>query len=449
MNRILYLIILFIAVALALLFSPVAPVEKVAASQCINPYAGQWDSDGNPSLVVSMIIQPTCGGPSGIGIGGDPNIRGPVAQPMFHTVALCGSGRCDWGWSTGRYESVGFSDTRYWTNGQTNQTIRLLDNGKLRVTTVVQTANGQRQEFSDTLRKTADRARATTRPVQYTVGVAYRVLWETEDNGSGGNEFRPKITVTRGGYLEHRGWQATTMLTPQVATADVILRLMEEDDTGPFAHDDHFDLEPADGEKDLRLRVDLESGLIYRVREWEIVEVVGRAGVPFQSRGYESDDQAQIEVLVNVSPGRPSLTLPAPPPPPAPSAPAAPAAPAGAFQLVDAETNQPALGMSGSAVVDLRALPTKHLNVRVDFPSPAVESVVFLLDGQPFCINGRCVENSPPYYMAGDVNGDPYDNWDWSTLVGTHTLTAIPCEKDGGQPPCGPPQTLTVTVVNR
>lgn len=447
MYRILYLIILLFVAALVLLFSPVAPIEEVAASQCIDPYTGQWDSDGNPSLVAAMYIQPLCGGPIGRGIGGDENLRGPVTQPMFHTVALCGSGRCDWGWSTGRYESAGFSDSRHWANGRTDQTIRLLDDGRLRVTTVVQLANGERREFSDTLRKTDGRARTTTRPVQYTVGVAYRVLWETDDNGSGGNEFRPRIIITRGGYLDQRGWQATTKTEPAVASVDVILRLMEEDTSGFISHDDHFDLEPAEGEKDLRLRVDLESGLVYRVRDWEIVEVVGRVGAPFQSEGRQGDDRARIEVLVATSPGRASLTLPAPAA--APAAPAAPAAAGVAFRLDNAETNQPALAMSGGAVVDLRTLPTQHLNVRVDFASPAVESVVFLLDGRPFCANGRCVENSPPYYMAGDVNGDPYDNWDWTTLLGTHTITAIPCEKDNGEPPCGAPQTVTFTVINR
>ena len=91
----------------------VAHIEEVATSQCIDPYAGQWDSDGAPSLVAAMIIQPLCGGSSGRGIGGHEDLRGPATQPIFYTATLCGSGHCDWGWSTGRYASAGFSDSRH------------------------------------------------------------------------------------------------------------------------------------------------------------------------------------------------------------------------------------------------------------------------------------------------------------------------------------------------
>lgn len=109
----------------------------------------------------------------------------------------------------------------------------------------------------------------------------------------------------------------------------------------------------------------------------------------------------------------------------------------------------------GGAIRALRAEDTINLsdlgrdtfNVLADVDSAAVESVIFLLDGAPFCPRGNCVENVAPYYMGGDQGGNPYDDWDWSALLGTHTLTAIPCSGDGGTGDCFVPVEVRLTIV--
>ena len=81
-----------------------------------------------------------------------------------------------------------------------------------------------------------------------------------------------------------------------------------------------------------------------------------------------------------------------------------------------------------------------------DVDSTTVESVMFLLDGEPFCPRGNCVENTAPYYMGGDQGGDAYDDWDWSQMLGSHTLTAIACTGDSGTGSCFPPVEVRLTV---
>lgn len=77
----------------------------------------------------------------------------------------------------------------------------------------------------------------------------------------------------------------------------------------------------------------------------------------------------------------------------------------------------------------------------------SVGSVVFLLDGNPFCPHKRCVENTPPYIMGGDQGGTPYGDWDWATLTtGLHTLSAYACDRANGEPPCSELLNVQVTV---
>ena len=109
----------------------------------------------------------------------------------------------------------------------------------------------------------------------------------------------------------------------------------------------------------------------------------------------------------------------------------------------------------GGAIRALRVEDTINLsdigrdtfNVLADVDSSRVESVIFLLDGAPFCPRGNCVENVAPYFMGGDQGGNPYDDWDWSELLGTHTLTAIPCTGDGGTGDCFAPVEVRLTIV--
>jgi hypothetical protein len=47
--------------------------------------------------------------------------------------------------------------------------------------------------------------------------------------------------------------------------------------------------------------------------------------------------------------------------------------------------------------------------------------------------------------MAGNGGRDYYD-WNWTSLIGSHTIEAIPCAQDNGQGECGPPLIISFTV---
>ena len=82
----------------------------------------------------------------------------------------------------------------------------------------------------------------------------------------------------------------------------------------------------------------------------------------------------------------------------------------------------------------------RYLDVVAEVNSASVGSVFFLLDGDPFCLHGPCVENAAPYVMGGDQGGNPYGDWDWSALAGgQHTITAVACTHAGGKGECAPP----------
>lgn len=89
----------------------------------------------------------------------------------------------------------------------------------------------------------------------------------------------------------------------------------------------------------------------------------------------------------------------------------------------------------------------RYLNIQAVAES-GIESVLFYLDGQAFCLNDRCLENGAPYAMAGDINGDYQENWDWQGMLGKHTITAVACTQDGGRGVCGAPMVVTITVTN-
>ena len=123
-----------------------------------------------------------------------------------------------------------------------------------------------------------------------------------------------------------------------------------------------------------------------------------------------------------------------------------PDAPTTALLLIDPDDGGTIRALRAEDTIDLNELDRDTFNVLADVDSAAVESVIFLLDGAPFCPRGNCVENVAPYYMGGDQGGNPYDDWDWSELLGTHTLTAIPCSGDGGTGDCFPPVEVRLTI---
>lgn len=115
--------------------------------------------------------------------------------------------------------------------------------------------------------------------------------------------------------------------------------------------------------------------------------------------------------------------------------------------LIDAARDTTLSALESGNVIRLSDLPTRKLDVEAIAPGTATESVLFYLDGQLFCANHRCLENGFPYAMAGDLNqGDHYDNWDWSNMLGSHTISAVGCDQDNGLGTCGAPLTVQFTV---
>jgi hypothetical protein len=115
--------------------------------------------------------------------------------------------------------------------------------------------------------------------------------------------------------------------------------------------------------------------------------------------------------------------------------------------LIDAARDVPIADLVDGSVIRLGDLPTTRLDVEAIVPGVYTESVIFYLDGQIFCANGRCLENGFPYAMAGNLGqNDHYDNWDWLNMLGLHTISAVGCDQDNGLGDCGAPLTVQFTV---
>ena len=92
------------------------------------------------------------------------------------------------------------------------------------------------------------------------------------------------------------------------------------------------------------------------------------------------------------------------------------------FTLINADTDLPIASfdpLTSGSTLNLATLPTRNLNVRANVNTTSVGSVRFALDANA---NFR-TENTAPYALAGDSNGDFSP---WTPTVGTHTLTATP-----------------------
>lgn len=92
--------------------------------------------------------------------------------------------------------------------------------------------------------------------------------------------------------------------------------------------------------------------------------------------------------------------------------------------------------LSDGATVDLSRWG-RYLDVVAEVNTPAVGSVIFMLDGRPFCSHERCLENIAPYTMNGDIGDVPYGDWDWASLAGgEHTIAAQACTHANGEGEC-------------
>jgi hypothetical protein len=118
--------------------------------------------------------------------------------------------------------------------------------------------------------------------------------------------------------------------------------------------------------------------------------------------------------------------------------------PISGLRLINATTDRAVGELADGDTISLRNGSNFNIEAIVDEP---VGSVIFLLDGRRFCLNDstRCVENGEPFAMAGN-GGRDYYNWNWTTLIGQHTIEAIPCSQDNGEGECASSYTVTFTV---
>lgn len=111
------------------------------------------------------------------------------------------------------------------------------------------------------------------------------------------------------------------------------------------------------------------------------------------------------------------------------------------FTLIDADTDAPIAAFDpllDGATLELTTLPA-NLNIRANTDPATVGSVVFGFDGDA----SYRTENSPPYAVGGDSNGD-YNPW--SPGSGPHTLSATAYSGSNGSGTAGPTLTVNFTV---
>lgn len=104
--------------------------------------------------------------------------------------------------------------------------------------------------------------------------------------------------------------------------------------------------------------------------------------------------------------------------------------------LVNAATDTDIATLTNGYNVDLGTYPS--ISIRAN-PVGAVESVVFSVDASPVQ-----TENLVPYCIAGDNSGD-YNAW--SAPSGTHTISAVPYDQDGGSGSSGGSVSLSINFV--
>lgn len=144
----------------------------------------------------------------------------------------------------------------------------------------------------------------------------------------------------------------------------------------------------------------------------------------------------------------PNLSTPTPPPPTStPTLPSPPVYEQPIERLVLFDPNgRYSNTLRNGDTIDLGQIGTSLLDIRVEADSSA-SSILFLLDGTNLNLNGRNLENVPPFIVGGDVNGQPYGNWDWASLAGgTHTISVWACSRPGGEGDCAPPINVSFHV---
>jgi hypothetical protein len=109
------------------------------------------------------------------------------------------------------------------------------------------------------------------------------------------------------------------------------------------------------------------------------------------------------------------------------------------LSLINADTDQPILTITGGVSINLADLPTRNLNIQALTSPSLVGSVRFALDANS---NFR-TETAAPYALAGDDTGN-YRSW--TPGIGSHTITATPYTGTSGTGTVGIPLKMIFTV---
>ena len=112
------------------------------------------------------------------------------------------------------------------------------------------------------------------------------------------------------------------------------------------------------------------------------------------------------------------------------------------FTLVNADDNADILALTNGAVLNLAALPTRHLNVRANANPATTGSVVFALSGAAARTH---TENVAPYALFSDDNGAYVP---WTPPVGSYALRATPYAGPAGTGAAGAALAINFTVTD-
>ncbi|TGE14053.1 InlB B-repeat-containing protein [Hymenobacter elongatus] len=113
------------------------------------------------------------------------------------------------------------------------------------------------------------------------------------------------------------------------------------------------------------------------------------------------------------------------------------------FTLVNADTDQDIQDITSGAMLDLAALPTQNLNIRVNTSPAVVGSVAVVLTGTQEQVR---TESMAPYALFSDANGN-YNGWIPTT--GSYTITATPYAEAGAVGDAGKALTVSFNVLGQ
>ncbi|RDC63397.1 Ig-like domain-containing protein [Adhaeribacter pallidiroseus] len=112
------------------------------------------------------------------------------------------------------------------------------------------------------------------------------------------------------------------------------------------------------------------------------------------------------------------------------------------FTLINADSDTDIQVITSGSTINLDALPTKNLNIRVNTSPAVVGSVVMSLTGKQ---TKSITETGAPYALFGDVGGNYHP---WIPAAGAYTLKATPYSSSGGGGTAGTAKTISFTFVN-